>query len=294
MLTCGLSEESKNDLIVELEERRGERWACLLLEYTNVKEENLVDLMDPANLIDPLIPSLENLVKMQLPLARFDDFLVAGDLFQARIKLVQALTYYPSAGKLLQHMSDLSRKSGDSSRSVVKHLRRAVANTDGTLGDLERAFKARTSYSSALGKLGDLAGEQLQLEILIDQCPKMPMMGNWMPTLLIRYADSFCESRNFNRTLEVLQKLDKLPRPFSTIYWDVQEHLGRISQLLCTHWYKEGRELEVRSGRMADPRELLEGALARYQRSCEALKDADSVAACERVVHKLSIVNARY
>jgi hypothetical protein len=47
---------------------------------------------------------------------------------------------------------------------ATKHMRRSVANSDGSAADTTRLFQARINYSGLLGSLGNLNGEQAQLK----------------------------------------------------------------------------------------------------------------------------------
>jgi hypothetical protein len=231
MVTSGLNKVSMNDLLVELEEEKGERWACLLLAYTDGQEERIA--IRPANLVDPPAPLPETLIKCRQLVDEHNTLLAARDFNAARDKLVIALTSNPASRYLHNIMGDLSHKAGFSPSTIVKYMRRAVANTDGTLGDKKRAFMARVGYSGALGNMNDLAGEQQQVQILIDQCNGL-QMGNWMPTLHILYADSLRTSNKLDQVFEVLQKLDSLPRPFPTVQFEVEPELKRNSPPMYT------------------------------------------------------------
>jgi hypothetical protein len=251
MRTSGLSTAGMNDLLVELEEQNGERWTCLLLAYTDGQEER--NAIKPANLVDPPAPSAETLQQCEQLVQEHTRLLQSNRLIESREKLVLALTNNPTSGELHNRMGDFSHKTGLPPATIAKYMRRAVANTNGTLEDKKRAFSARVGYSGSLGNMDDLEGEQQQLELLIDQCQgELSMMVKWLPTLLILLADSSRMSNTLDKVFDVLQTLKALPRPFPTIQFDIEEELTRNSSMLGNELYKIGLTLEAQAAQASD------------------------------------------
>jgi hypothetical protein len=136
MVTDGLSKSEMNGLLCELEAKKVDatgnvRWQCLILAYRSGAEEHLS--IKPVNLIDAPAPSEESSEYVKRLVEEHDKLVAESDFAQAQEKVMEALTHVPQSGMLHQLMGDTCRRMQQPAASFGKHMRRSVANSNGTV-----------------------------------------------------------------------------------------------------------------------------------------------------------------
>ena len=293
MRTEGLSKSEMNGLLVELETQKNVgtenlRWQCILLSG---KEERLS--IKPVNLCNPPTPTVEEndvanqLVEEHLKLCSVKEWALAQE------KIILALSNIPNSGRLHEKMVVLSDTMGLDRTIMIKHIKRAVANSDGSDADASRLFPARINYAGLLASGGDFNAAQIQLEKLLHNPTPPADCCKLIPTVMIIYADTLRLTNKFDEALAVLRRVDSMPRPLHNERFNVEEELKRIFAQLSYALYQlaiaaESRAEEVGGVAESDRTTLLEHAKELLRRSLDVLNDAAGLTAYERVCRKLN------
>lgn len=248
----GLSKAELNGTLVEvgkkvISETDGSvRWTCFPLKD---ERDNAPIAIKTANLRPPVEASAADLEQYNdLTSKALKLYRKAGSnnesITKAKEMLNSAVLLVPQSGVAHNILGDIAHFTNQSQETVLKYMRRAVANHFDTPEEEHRVFQARIGYSGALGNLNDFGGEQYQLRKCLDSSV-IDEYENARSSLQFILADSYRqEGRHDDAMNSMLELRASKPVLGTFMGQNIDENIVKPLLMISYHFYKIGVEIE--------------------------------------------------